>query len=406
MIRTFIVSLVIAAAAFAQGAQKSSDVIALTNVHVHVGDGTVHENATIVISGGKITAVGPGVSVPKSAKRRDMKGAHATPGLIDAAAGGLMGRNETEQISENIAGWRVIDGLDLHNDRMKSLASEGVTTIFATASTSSVIGAQGATVKTGTGATSTRILDAAGSPKITLSHAPSSGNGRPGGTKTVYTRRPTSQMGVNFVARDELTKAREALKEGGGVDPNLRVLGDVIAKKRVIRVLAEEQYEMAMALRLAEEYGYDFVLEHAGEAWRYTKELKAAGAHLVFGPIMAPPRQGRGRFFRPGPKLRPTTARMLANEGIDFCLTAAGNTGQWGLLHQATTAVRHGLSREQALAAVTSKPAKLLGVSDRVGRVAVGLDADLIVWSGKPFEPTSRPVAIMIDGRDVKPRIL
>ena len=68
--------------------------------------------------------------------------------------------------------------------------------------------------------------------------------------------------------------------------------------------------------------------------------------------------------------------------------------------------MRHGLPRAEALAAVTSRPAKLLGVSDRVGRVAVGLDADLIVWSGKPFDPTSRPVAIMIGGRDVKPRIL
>ena len=314
MIRTLIALVVIASAAWAQGAKKASDVIALTNVEVHVGDGTVLEGATVLVSGGKITAVGPGVSIPKSAKRRDMKGASVTPGLIDAAAGGLMARNATEQISENIASWRVIDGLDLHNDRMKALAAEGVTTVFASASTSSVIGAQGATVKTGNGPTSGRILDAAGDPKITLSHDPSSGNGRPGRTtKTVYTRRPTSQMGVNFVARDELTKAREALTaKGGDVDPNTRVLGDVIAKKRVIRVLAEEQYELAMALRLAGEYGYDFVLEHAGEAWRYSDELKASGAHLVFGPVVAPQPQGGGRFFRRrAPKLRPTTARLL-----------------------------------------------------------------------------------------------
>lgn len=409
MIRTTVILLLAAAAGLAQTepAPKDGGAVAFTGVHVHVGDGTVIDDATVVVKDGKILAAGKGVAVPGGARRRDMKGAHLTPGLIDAAAAGLISRDATEQISEDVAGWRVIDGLDMHSEEMKTLAAEGVTTVFASASTSSVLGCRGATVKTGDGDTAGRILVADGDPKLTLTHAPSSGNGRPGSNKTVYTRRPTSQMGVNFVARDELSKAREALREGrAGEDANQRVLGQVLSHERPIRVLAERQYELATAVRLAKEFGFDFIIENGAEVWRYLDEVKASGASIVFGPIVSKPTSGRGRFRRREPKYRRGTATKLKEKGIRFAVTAAGRTGEWGLVRQVTEAVRHGLAPADALAAVTTEPAKLLGVAGRTGKIAAGLDADLIVWSGPPFEPTSRPVVIMVNGREVKPRIL
>ena len=60
--------------------------------------------------------------------------------------------------------------------------------------------------------------------------------------------------------------------------------------------------------------------------------------------------------------------------------------------------MRGGLSFDQALAAVTSAPAALLGLSDRLGTVAEGMDADLVLWNGRPFASTSRVTGVVIDG--------
>jgi imidazolonepropionase-like amidohydrolase len=86
------------------------------------------------------------------------------------------------------------------------------------------------------------------------------------------------------------------------------------------------------------------------------------------------------------------TPVRLAEAGIPCAL--AGDQ----LLNQARFARRYGLSSGQALAAITSQPASMLGVGDRVGRIAVGLDADLVAFSGDPLQITSAIEWVMIDG--------
>jgi imidazolonepropionase-like amidohydrolase len=92
-------------------------------------------------------------------------------------------------------------------------------------------------------------------------------------------------------------------------------------------------------------------------------------------------------------------AEELRKQGIVFALSSHGETGYEDRLStQAGYAMQGGLPFASALEAVTAVPARLIGVADRVGTLEVGKDADLVMWSGMPFEPTSRVIAVIVDG--------
>jgi imidazolonepropionase-like amidohydrolase len=183
------------------------------------------------------------------------------------------------------------------------------------------------------------------------------------------------------------------------------VLGRVLAGRHGLRVRAEEQYEIAAAMRMAAEFGFRFVLEGGDESWRLAEELGKAGFPVVLGPIRAPESAGGGgRFRRSQPKTRDATAAILAQAKVPLALSAGDQDGEYGLARQGTHARRHGLGLKETLAAVTSRPADLLGLGKRIGRVAVGFDADILLWTGEPFAATSAIDMVMIDGARVRGR--
>ena len=92
-------------------------------------------------------------------------------------------------------------------------------------------------------------------------------------------------------------------------------------------------------------------------------------------------------------------AKLLHDQGVPIALSSHGHAEfEDRLAMQATYAMRGGLSFEDALAAVTIAPARMLGVDDRVGTLEVGKDADLLLWNGPPLEPSSRIVGVILDG--------
>jgi imidazolonepropionase-like amidohydrolase len=86
---------------------------------------------------------------------------------------------------------------------------------------------------------------------------------------------------------------------------------------------------------------------------------------------------------------------------VTFCLTASDGSGDSGLARQAGFAIKNGLDRARALRAVTADAAAMIGLDKKIGRVAEGLDADLVLWNGAPFDDTSRPVLVLINGHPV-----
>lgn len=314
-----------------------------------------------------------------------------------------------EHSSEVIPHTRVIDSVNLLSPDFDRLLRNGVTTVFVSPDAASVIGARGAIVRTG-GDLSKRVVRREDAVKATMGGDPSR-RGRSNmlpwsGLVSLNTRRPMTRMGVDFVFRKAFYDARrdgQGLPVSGADTPPaeaLPVLRQILAGEIPLRVQARVQHDLFSALRLAQEFDLDLVIEEATEAYRAIPELAESGFPVVYGPIYARP-QGFRRVSGEADEPRLDTARRLHESNIPFALTAQEMREEEGLVRQAMMAARHGLPEEAALAAVTSTPAKMLGLPDGTGVLEPGSPADVVVWSGDPLAATSRPVMVLIDGEVV-----
>lgn len=126
--------------------------------------------------------------------------------------------------------------------------------------------------------------------------------------------------------------------------------------------------------------------------------------------LLATPRYGVASGFQVGrfqeaEASTPALAGLLSAAGVPTVLGAGEaydfDNSEAGAIQQARTAVRWGMPPDAALAAITSQAAELLGVGARVGKLAAGYDGDLVLWSGDPLDPSSRPLLVVVDGRVV-----
>jgi imidazolonepropionase-like amidohydrolase len=135
------------------------------------------------------------------------------------------------------------------------------------------------------------------------------------------------------------------------------------------------------------------VIDAAAEAWKEPQLLVRSHASVVLPPFPEEGRTDDGAF------MAWNTAALLVAQGVPVALSAHGDSSPAGrLAMQAGYAMQGGLEFEQALAAVTINPARMLGVEARVGSLEVGKDADLVLWNGEPFQATSRVIGVIVDG--------
>ncbi len=368
---------------------------------LHRGDGKAPlADGALVITDGRVVALGAygEVTLPEGARVVARPGAELTPGLIDAATALEVVTDEAsaEAGQEVVPHLRVLDQVDLRHEGFARLAARGVTTVCVTASPESVIGARGAVLRTA-GPLADRVVAETG-PKVTFGMETwrrGQRNRGPFGGIDHLTRRPTTRMGGAWVIRDALFRAGNGAMEG----PAGEALRDALAGTTPLRVQARTRGDIENALRLLAEAGLKapFVLEEGTEARYLARELAAAGVAVIYGPTFDQPRGWR-RFTDEADDPALGTPLLLAQAGVTLCLTAADRTGEDGLVAQVGWAIRHGLDPDAALAAVTSTPARLLGLSDRAGALAEGRAADAVLWDGPPFEPTTRVLAVLIDG--------
>lgn len=375
----------------------------------------VIEPAMILIRGGEIAAIGKRIDAPDDLRIIDAPDAVVTAGLIDANVCAAAFRNYTgpEQETECTPDLRVLDAIDLDDQLLAELAASGVTTIYVSAEPTAVIGARGCLLRTG-GPIAARVLVAATGIKVSVGREPIYRRGfnrGPFGQITHMTRRPTTRMGLVWTIRKSFHDAQAAERgespgtrgEGSPSDETLPHLVSALKGKEPIRVQARQLLDIQTALRVANEFSYTFILEEGTDAPRCADALKKLNVPVIYGPIFDYPtgfRAGTGETRN----YRYSAPAELQRAGLTMALSAGDMTGEAGLPLQAAYAVRFGLTRQQALAAVTTTPAKLLGISERAGTLAKGRPADLVVWSGEPFEATTRATAVLIDGHIVVDR--
>jgi imidazolonepropionase-like amidohydrolase len=216
---------------------------------------------------------------------------------------------------------------------------------------------------------------------------------------------PSTRLGVAAVLREALRGAQDyrARRDAAAAkgepferDGGREALVDVLEGRLPWCQHAHRADDIATALRLADEFGYRLVLNHATEGHLLADLLAERGVPAIVGPLFT---------SRLKVELRRRTIRtpgLLARAGVLVALTTDHPVVPIHfLVHQATLAVKEGMDRDEALRALTVNPARMLGLDDRVGALRPGLDGDVVVWSGDPLDVMSRAEHVFVHGAPV-----
>jgi imidazolonepropionase-like amidohydrolase len=333
----------------------------------------------VLVKDGKIAQVAASIELPAGAKLIDLGRGVLLPGLVDACDTlGIEGGSAeaTREVTPNI---RVLDAIDWSARAFRAARAEGITTVAIVPGTDNVVAGLSCIVKTSGHATK-RILRKDHALVITAASDPASGNAARSRPDSIYNRQPTNRMGVIWMLRSELARAKCTPSHSSPVR-------EALDGKRPVVCVSRIDADILSALRLKQEYPMSLILAGGHEAYKVRDALAAAKVTVLLGKLTTTPGAG--------PESSETilnSAGLLHDAGVPFALTG----GQ--LLDQVRFAKRYGLPADAALAAVTTVPAKLLGIDDRVGTIAAGRDADLLALSGDPFELTTTVRWTMTDG--------
>lgn len=366
-------------------------VIAADTVHTAAGDAI--SGGVVKVSDGKIKAVSSGRGGANA-----LRCAAVTPGLIDLSVRIDTGSYSVEQEDETPIGMNVGDSLDLFSYRWERELRNGVTSVLANPDDKAVLGGLGVVLKTGGAPTlSARILKDGAVLRSSMGSEPSSGNRTPRGSQpsSFYFRRPTTRMGVEWVFRKTFYDAIASRRDKDLRTGETAILERVLKGELPVACQAWATQDVRTAVYLKEEFNIPHMfVDAAAEAWREPDLLVRSGMGVVLPPFRFSGRPGVDDAF-----YAYNTAATLHEAGVTLALSGHGSSDPASRLNkQPGYAMRGGLPFEAALAAVTINPARMVGIDDRVGSIEVGKDADLVLWSGTPFEPTSRVIGVLLDG--------
>lgn len=361
---------------------------------IYTAAGDMIEGGTIAIAGTTIVAVTPG---GVSSEEDGLHVAAITPGFIDLSPRINLADFSVEESSEVVPYLRATDAMDLYDPRWERLLKSGTTCVLISPAAEDVVGGMTSIIKTGGEELleSREVLADAMLAGSFGSHA-SRGNAPVRGRPTDhFARRPTTRMGTEWSHRKAFYDTLAAMSYEDRKFEGWEIMASVLKGERPYIVQASATQDIRTAIYLKEEFNIpNMVVDAAAESWREPGLLARSGMSVVLPPFSAMGRTAIDNGFLPW-----NCAKTLSDLGVPFALSSHGSATPSGrLAMQAGYAIRGGLSFEDALASVTITPARLAGVDSRVGSLEVGKDADLVLWSGKPFAATSRVVGVVING--------
>ena len=374
-------------------------------------EGEPIEGGTVLLADGRIAAVeGPDFLVPAGVTVVDAAGKWVLPGFIDAhvhagvheEAEGWAGQDTNEMTDPVTAQVRVLDAINPADLGFRDAISGGVLAVNVNPGSSNPIGGQTAAIKCWGRSVDEMVMRSPAGLKSALGENP----------KRVYGERketPATRLGVAAVIRGAFVAALnyQAKLAAAEIDPSpargvverdlkLEALGRVLRREIPWRQHCHRADDIATAMRIAREFGYDLVIDHGTEAYLLADQIAAAGIPVVIGPLIT---------SRSKVELRNKTIAspgLLAAAGVTIAITTDHPVVPIHfLIHQATLAVKEGLDPVTALRAVTINPARIIGCADRIGSLTPGKDADVVIWSGDPLDVMSRAERAYTGGREI-----
>lgn len=392
-----------AALAFALASAASGQTTAIVGGTAYtMGPEGEIENATIVIADGRFVSVTAGGAVPDGATTIDARGKIVTPGLFTPI--GFLGlvevglsaapNDQSQRGDEFTASFDVADAYNPHSTLIAVSRIEGVTRAVITpwpgypddsGNSGSVLGGLAAMINLGGGEDS---LDGrAVAMIVALGEA---GSYLAGGTRT----------GAVLELRHALDEALSYREEPGEREDYRLSLSDLEALQGVIDgevplyVDVNRASDIAVLIRLVDEYDLRAIIIGGSEAWMLADELAAADIPVVLAPQEILP------VSFDNLNASRDSAAILAEAGVTiaFADSQSHTHNARNITQSAGNALAYGLSRDDALRAITIAPAEIFGVSDRVGSIEAGKEADVVIWPGDPLELVNYPEQVFIKG--------
>ncbi len=381
----------------------AAQTVAITGGTVYPVSGPPIPRGTVLIRNGRITAVGAAVVIPAGVPTVDATGKWVTPGLVNASTTlGLAdvgyGGNSNESaatgkdaVSASFQPWLAYDPASV---LIPDNREYGVTTV-AIWPGGNLIAGQGAMVDLAPGSLRDVLLKAPIGMAGQMEGNSSAGVGARGELigKLAELLGDTKVFMANRVAYDAARMRPFAFRR---VD--LEAMIPVVTGRIPLVLAVDRAADIEAALELARTYQLQLVLSGAAEGWKVAAQIAAARVPVLTGAMNNIP----GSFNALG--ARQDNAALLRKAGVRVILIGNAGGGQEegfnarNVRFEAGNAVGYGMTWDDALAAVTLAPAVAFGVSDKVGSLRAGLEGNVVVWSGDPFEFSTRAEHVYVRG--------
>lgn len=408
-----LLTCLLAGAVYGQGPAES---YVIRNARIVTVTGPVIENGAVVISNGRIAAVGQSVSIPPSARVIDGTGLSVYPGLIDAGTvlglteiSSVAGTVDTSEIGDNNADIHVDVAIHPDSTHIGVTRVVGVTTAL-TEPRGGLIAGRSALINLDGWVPKDMVLKSPVAMHVTWPRT-RPGRGFGGGFQQAARRSVTELRREQEQQIEKLKKILSDAKAYGDardarakdpsipsqdIDLKLDALVPVVRGQMPLVVQANEERDIKAIIAFADELKVRVILSGGDEAYKLADQLKAKNIPVIVGPVLEmPPNEddpydtafaNAGRLFKAGVKIAFQT--LSSAEARD-------------LPYHAGMAAAFGLPKEEALKAVTINPAEILGVADQIGSIEKGKVANLIVTDGDPLEILTQVKHLFINGRTV-----
>lgn len=363
---------------------------------------------SILVEGTQIKALGESLEAPADVQVIEAEGKWVLPGFIDAHCHVGIGEeiyqtegDDLNEITDPLTPeLRAIDGINPEDEAFRDARLGGITAVFTTPGSGNVIGGTGVVLKTAGKIVDKMIVREPAGLKVAFGENP----------KMVYgeqKKMPMTRMATAALLRQTLVDAQTYLEklDQGIEDPEkiperdlgMETLLRVIKREIPLRAHAHRADDIMTAIRIAREFNVDLVIEHCTEGHKIAEELAEYGYPAVVGPSLV----NRAKVEMKDKTFK--TPGILARAGVKVALMTDHSVTPIEYLPLcAALAMKEGLDEEEALKAITINPAEILGVSNRLGSLEVGKDADIVIWNEHPFTLQARPEIVIISGKVVK----
>ena len=365
------------------------------NVQVQIGDGRVQAHSRVVVNNGRIQAVGEQAPIPPGALVIDGKNRILTPGLIESQSQlgtsevGMETSTNDDALHNNVftPAFRVAEGFNANSVRIPIAREEGIT--------STVVAPSGPFIA-GSGAWVDLGLEPHASGPIALfggigESAASALGGARGG---IWLRLR------QVLAEARFLQAHRAAVDHGDARPlaeniaQLEALAPILERTQSLILEAHRSSDILQAIDFAQKENLKIIISGATEAWRVGPQLAKAHVPVI---LVRPSEQNLGSFEALA--VREDAAALLHHAGVTVVLSASGSDQNIRRLRQeAGTAVANGMPHQAALQAITLNAAQIYGQAKDLGSVQPGKRANLVLWSGDPFELSSIAERVWVDG--------